>query len=277
MKAKNLENYQVFELRRVKSKEEGGKGLCGGGLAVGALHDLNPVLVRQGGDDVECQTIAVRAGQTKIRFVNGYGPQIGDTKDRKEKFWNYLEREVIEAEDEQVGLVIEIDSNSWAGSKLIPNDPNTRNSNEKLLEMFLKRNKGIHLVNSLPMCEGLITRKMHTENRHEESAIDIFIVCKRILPVVTKMHVDEKGEHQLTNLCGNKRNKKVTESDHAQIELHLNIQYPQAKIQRTEAFNFKSKECQNFFEDLTTNTNKFTMCFNNAEIFSQQIKCGKET
>ena len=51
MKAKNLENFQVFELRREKSREEGGKGLCGGGLAIGALHDMKPVLVRQGDDD----------------------------------------------------------------------------------------------------------------------------------------------------------------------------------------------------------------------------------
>ena len=49
MKAKNIENYQVFELQQEKSKEEGGKGLCGGGLAVGALHDLKPVLVTDKG------------------------------------------------------------------------------------------------------------------------------------------------------------------------------------------------------------------------------------
>ena len=54
LKGKNLENYQIFELRREKAKEEGGKGLSGGGLAVGALHELQPVLVRQGDDDVEC-------------------------------------------------------------------------------------------------------------------------------------------------------------------------------------------------------------------------------
>ena len=192
---------------------------------MGALHDLKHVLVRQGGDEVECLTITIIAGQTKIRLVNGYGPQIGDTKDRKEKFWSYLEREVIEAEKEQVGLVIEIDSNSWAGNELIPNDPNPQNYNGKLLEMFLKRNKGVYLVNSLQLCEGLITRKRHTQNRHEASAIDLFIVCKRILPVVIKMHVDEHWEHQLTKFKGNKCNKKVTESDHAKVELKLDIQY----------------------------------------------------
>ena len=80
MRAKNLENYQAFELRREKSKEEGGKGLSGGGLAIGALHNLKPVLIRQGDDEVECLTIEITADQTKLRCVNGYGPQIGDTK-----------------------------------------------------------------------------------------------------------------------------------------------------------------------------------------------------
>ena len=83
MNAKNLENYQVFELRRERAREEGGKGLNGGGLAVGALHDLKPMLVRQGDDDVECLTIEITAGQTKIRCVNGYGPQLGDTREKK--------------------------------------------------------------------------------------------------------------------------------------------------------------------------------------------------
>ena len=59
MKASNLINYQIFELRREKSIEEGGKVLNGGGIAIGALHDLNPVLLRQGDDEVECMTVEV--------------------------------------------------------------------------------------------------------------------------------------------------------------------------------------------------------------------------
>ena len=86
MKAHNLDNYQVFELRRDMTREEGGKGMGGGGLAMGALHDLKPVLVRQGNDEAECLTMEVTAGNIKIRCVNGYGPQVGDTKERKDKF-----------------------------------------------------------------------------------------------------------------------------------------------------------------------------------------------
>ena len=54
IKSNNLVNYQVYELKRKKKKEEGGKGARGGGIAVGALHNLKPVLIRQGDDEVEC-------------------------------------------------------------------------------------------------------------------------------------------------------------------------------------------------------------------------------
>ena len=55
IKAENLKNYQVFELKREIEKKDGGKGLAGGGLAVGALHELNPVLTRIGNDEVEVE------------------------------------------------------------------------------------------------------------------------------------------------------------------------------------------------------------------------------
>ena len=84
----------MFELRRKKTTEEGGKGLSGGGLVFAALHDLRPVLVRQGDHEVECLTIEVTAGIAKIRCINGYRPQLSDSRERREKFWNYLDREV---------------------------------------------------------------------------------------------------------------------------------------------------------------------------------------
>ena len=177
MKAKNLINYQIFELRREKTLEEGGKGLNGGGLAVGALHDLNPVLLRQGDDDVECLTIEVITGNTRLRCVVGYGPQLSDSTERKDNFWNYLGEEVESAKKEGVGLAIEVDSNAWAGRNLIPNDLNPQNSNGKLLEKFLEINKNMTLVNSLSLCEGLITRKQISKCLNEKSVLDLFMVC----------------------------------------------------------------------------------------------------
>ena len=61
-------NYQTFELKREKEQKCGGKGLEGGGLALGALHDLKPVLTRKGDDDAECLRSTVRLGFRKSIF-----------------------------------------------------------------------------------------------------------------------------------------------------------------------------------------------------------------
>ena len=78
IQTENLVNYQVFEMKRLKTKEEGGRGSNGGGLAIGAPHDINPVLVRQGCDEVECMTVEVAIGTTRLRCVTGYWPQESD-------------------------------------------------------------------------------------------------------------------------------------------------------------------------------------------------------
>ena len=86
-----------------------------------------------------------------------------------------------------------------------------------------------------------------------------------------QMHVDEEGQHQLSNFKGILHNKKVTESDHAKVELKLDIQFPQIKPVRSEAYNFKSENCQKYFQNITTNTRRFTICFESFEGFPVQI------
>ena len=204
--------------------------------------------------------------------MTGYGPQESDCISRKEKFWDFLDKEVHSAKHDKVGIIIEIDSNAWAGKKLIPNDPNTQNNNGKLLEKFLNRNKNMTLVNSLPICEGLITRKRQTKCLNEKSILDLFIVCDQIMPYVVQMHVDEKGENQLTNFhCINHRGK-VTETEHSKVELKLDLRFEVNKPHRTESFNFKNDYNKEFFKTITTNTNRLSNCLKSNEPFQKQIK-----
>ena len=81
------------------------------------------------------------------------------------------------------------------------------------------------MVNALYLCAGSITRKRKTCCVNEESILDLFFVCDKILPLVKSMHVDEKGEHQLTNYYGKNHNGKVTQTDHAKIELNINLKF----------------------------------------------------
>ena len=139
LKVDNLSNYQLFELKRELNKEDGGKGIEGGGVAIGALHELNPVLTRQGDDSTECLSVEFSVYKQKFLCFAGYGPQIGDTQDKKTKFWKYLDEEAKSASDRDIELIIQMDTNSWAGADIITRDPNKQNGNGKLLQKIPAR------------------------------------------------------------------------------------------------------------------------------------------
>ena len=56
---------------------------------------------------------------------------------------------------------------------------------------FLERNPHLTVVNSLPICEGTITRMRKTTKGVEKSILDVFVVCDKILPYTTRMVIDE--------------------------------------------------------------------------------------
>ena len=112
LKADNLINYQTFELNRELEKNEGGKVKAGGEILFGALHELEPVLVRKGNDKVECMSVEIKVGKNTILCVTGYGPQITDSDDRKIDFWHYITDEVKSADNKDIGIIIEMNSNA---------------------------------------------------------------------------------------------------------------------------------------------------------------------
>ena len=147
-----LENFIIYELVR-KSRDGGG------GLALGVAKELQPVWVREGDDEVEALSVVISLKHMKIRCCAAYGCQESDPLKRKEAFWAYLDEEVIQADLSGDGFVLHFDGNLWAGDELIPGDPRPQNRNGKKFEEFLKRNPHLSVVNSLSLCEGLITRR----------------------------------------------------------------------------------------------------------------------
>ena len=97
------------------------------------------------------------------------------------------------------GFVLHFDGNLWAGKDIIPGDPRPQNRNGKLFQEFLARNSHLTVVNSLSICEGIITRRRIKDGVLEESVLDFFVVCDLVLPHVTKMVIDDKKKHVLTN------------------------------------------------------------------------------
>ena len=270
IKTYNLGNFQVFELKRIKERVEGGKGLAGGGLAIGAIHGLEPVLTRQGDDDTECMSMEIKAGSHKFLFVTGYGPLIGDAPIRKKSFWKYLSEEVKSADERNVGLIIQMDSNSWVGKEVIPSDPNEPNSNGKLMKKFLDENPALSVVNSLPCCLGSITRERSTILGEEKSILDVYIVCQKVLPLIKHMEVNGDGKYNLTNFKAKKYNGCATESDHKPVILVLDLTVPPEKPERTQFNNMKDIDGQMRFYNMTSNCNKLTKIFSTDDTFQNK-------
>ena len=248
-----INDYVIFE--KVRSNKDGG------GLAIGCAPELFPVWVREGEESVEALSVNIFVKKLKIRCCVAYGCQETDGIDKKEAFWKYMEEEVIEATQSGSGLILQFDGNLWAGEGIIPNDPRPQNRNGKLFQQFLELNPHLTVVNSLSLCEGLITRSRFREGRLEESVLDFFVVCHLVLPHVTRMVVDEERKHILTNFQNVKKGGKTCDSDHATQYMDVDLKIITEKPKRVEIWNFKNIEAQNTFKISTSETNEFSSCF----------------
>ena len=141
IKTESTKRYTIYELLRKNSN--------GGGLCVGVLIDLQPCWLSQGDDEVEFITIEVWIDDFPIRVLNAYGPQLGDSKERKDKFWESIETEVKNAEVAGAGFILQMDSNCHLGKDIIKDDVNAQNSNGKLFMKFMERNPSLTIINSL--------------------------------------------------------------------------------------------------------------------------------
>ena len=260
-----IENYDVFELVR-KSKDGGG------GLAIGCKKELQASWVREGDDKVESLSVNIFLKGMKIRCCVAYGCQETDSVDRKEAFWNYLNEEVTIADQTESGFILHFDGNLWAGEGIIPGDPRKQNINGKFFENFLEQNPNLTVINSLPLCQGLITRSRIKNGTLEESVIDFFLVCNRVLPHVQKMVVDEEKKFILTNYRNTRVGGKAVDSDHFTQYMDVELEVENVKPEKLEVYNFKRKENQKIFQQLTSETSEFTKCFETNAPLNCQIE-----
>ena len=148
------------------------------------------------------------------------------------------DKEVEDSTLEDQALIIQIDSNCHAGSQLVPKDPNPQNENGKYLQRFMERNPTLRIVNSLSICNGLITRQRNTINGEEKAVLDLFMVNVKALPYIESMNVDDKGQYRLTNFHSYQGRQITTSSDHNIITLSCNFLTSRNKPERIELFNF---------------------------------------
>ena len=124
----SIKDFHVYYLNRQKSQ--------GGGVALGVLKDYESTLINEGDDETEVLSVKVFLKDFQVRAVTAYGPQENALKDKKDKFWEFMEKEVYDLEGNV--LIIQLDGNLHAGLDLIKDDPNKQNKNGKLFVEFLE-------------------------------------------------------------------------------------------------------------------------------------------
>ena len=264
IKTENTKGYQIFELNR--------SGKAGGGLAIGALSDTDPVWISEGDNDVEILVIEISVNEIQIRCIVAYGPQEGALSDKKEQFWLRMSAEIEEAQVNEKAIILQMDGNLWGGPELIKNDPNKCNNNGLHFKKFLSKHPFLSVVNNLDLCEGSITRKRVTIKGIEISILDFFIVCDKLKPFIETMIIDEAKEYALSNYSQVKGKCVKKDSDHNTLILYADIKYCMKKPDRIELFNFKNLECQEKFLKITNETLKLSNCFLKAGNLDKQCK-----
>ena len=266
IKTPSSSKFTWYELHRTEGAEKGPKG---GGIALGVLNILEPSWISEGDNDTEAITVEIWLEDFPIRLVCGYGPQENDSRERKEKFWKYINEETQKATSKGAGFILQMDGNLWAGEHIVPGDTNKQNQNGKCFENYLLQNSHLSVVNALSKCTGKITRERYTTNHTERGILDFFIVCDKMLPHVDKVLIDEKGEIALTKYRGG----KPVKTDHNMLKLELNLTvHKKENHNRLEMLNLRNKVCHKQFKEDTTFTDKFSKCFASEEEFDVQFK-----
>ena len=265
-----MEDFIIYE--RIRYEKDGG------GVAIGAKKDLNPVLIAEGEENVEAISIDITLAKIVISCTSAYGPQQRDSATNKTKFWEYLDNMADSARREGKGFYLQGDLNSWLGSDIIPGDPNIQNQNGKLFINFLKRHPRLVVVNSLPICRGLITRQRDLINgKHEKSVIDFVVVCTHVLPHITEMVIDEAKKYITTNYTQSKGNVKANNSDHNTQFVNMTLKTIPMKEHTREIYNLKNVEGQIKFKRLTEDTQDFLSCLQGRARLSVRIERWKRS
>ena len=99
----------------------------GGGLLTA---NLSPILVSS--PEREMLVVQVNVGHLKVRMINAYGPQEDDTTNNIYEFWHELEKEVINAKNEEFCMLLQCDANAKLGKTVIKDDHHDMSSNGQI-------------------------------------------------------------------------------------------------------------------------------------------------
>ena len=244
-------DYHIYENVR--------KNKGGGGIMIGidkGLTDKEPVVIYRGNDEIEILVVEVSLNSMNVRFMSAYGPQEEANPEKINAFYQKLEEEIVKCEEDDCGLIAEMDANAKLGSSLIKDDPHTMSENGRLLWDVTQRRNCL-VVNTSVDCNGVITRSRIRNGKPEKSVLDYVIINQKVQPYLQQMTIDEKKEKVLTRFT----KKKVVASDHNIITCNFNIPHRKPPQKRIEIMALRNSEDLAKFKSETTNTSRFTRCF----------------
>ena len=244
-----MEGFTIFDKVRMNKK--------GGGVAVAAKTDLNPVLVSEAEGDIDAITVDICTKNINISCTSAYGPQTTANIDAKTNFWNYLSNVALSARNAGKGFILQGDLNATLGPSIVPGDLHQQNENGKLFEEFMLQ-KNLTVVNSLSLCKGVITRiRMLVTGKIERSSIDFYVDCECVLAFVTEMIIDSDKKYIATNFTNVKKGGCAVDSDHYTQLMKVKLEVCPNRPKRQKLFNLKNVQCQQTFREITHKTEDF--------------------
>ena len=131
------------------------------------------------------------------------------------------------------------------------------------------------IVNTLDICQGSTTWTKIREGKQLKSTIDFFVVCKRVLPHVQGMIIDNDKQHRITNFFNIKKGKNTTDADHTTMWMKINMKIAPEKPDKVELINFKDTDAQKLFKTNTDQTDDFTKCTESDQDFTRKAEMWK--
>ena len=116
--------------------------------------------------------------------------------------------------------------------------------------------ENLTLLNASNLCQGAITRNRMTKDSNEKSIIDYILVCENLSNYLEQMLIDEERHFPLTKYATSKGVKKLVKSDHNILYAQFSLTYTSInwKKSRKEIFNLKNQDCQEKFNEVTSNS-----------------------
>ena len=230
---------------------------------------MEPVLIYEGDSECEVLVVQIKAKESKIRVIAGYGAQECSPLAVRETYRATVEEQVARAYLAGSMVLIAEDANAKLGPDVIGGDPHPTSENGKLLLGMIER-QDLCLINNSEKCKGgPITRSRVVDGIKEESCIDFVMTSHDLHKYLISATIDSSQLYTMTKYKTTKGNPSVKRSDHHSIIVKFSLSWEKKKPPREEMFKLRDEEGLLKFQEKTTNFHKFRKIMNDNDTLEE--------